>query len=137
STRKSAMHTRPPTRISPNMSKNYTTNGNLVRIPTSLTGQLLFRDMYFGAQAALGYAFGQTYNNPQCRFIPWHLPSEIDTKTGLITGKYLIDNAEAEEQFQRWKHGRTGFPWIDALMRQLKQEGWIHRFSRPLCIVLL
>ncbi|KAH7082322.1 FAD binding domain of DNA photolyase-domain-containing protein [Paraphoma chrysanthemicola] len=104
--------------------------GKASQPPTSLTGQLLFRDMYFGAQAALGYAFGQTYNNPQCRFIPWHLPSEIDTKSGLITGKYLVDSAEAEEQFQRWKHGRTGFPWIDALMRQLKQEGWIHHLGR-------
>lgn len=98
--------------------------------PTSLTGQLLFRDMYFGAQAALGYAFGQTYNNPQCRFIPWHLPSEIDTNTRLITGKYLVDNAQAETYFKRWKEGRTGFPWIDALMRQLRLEGWIHHLGR-------
>ncbi|KAF2125898.1 cryptochrome-2 [Dothidotthia symphoricarpi CBS 119687] len=104
--------------------------GKASQPPTSLTGQLLFRDMYFGAQAALGYAFGQTYNNPQCRFIPWHLPSEIDTKTGLITGKYLVDDARAEEYFIRWKEGRTGFPWIDALMRQLKQEGWIHHLGR-------
>lgn len=104
--------------------------GKASQPPTSLTGQLLFRDMYFGAQAALGYAFGQTYNNPQCRFIPWHLPSEIDTKTGLITGKYLVNNAKAEEYFVRWKEGRTGFPWIDALMRQLKEEGWIHHLGR-------
>lgn len=104
--------------------------GKASQPPTSLTGQLLFRDMYFGAQAALGYAFGQTYNNPRCRFIPWHLPSEIDTKSGLITGKYLVDNAEAEVFFKRWKEGRTGFPWIDALMRQLKLEGWIHHLGR-------
>ncbi|KAG7095056.1 hypothetical protein E1B28_005846 [Marasmius oreades] len=98
--------------------------------PTSLTGQLLFRDMYFGAQASLGYLFGQTYKNPQCRFIPWHLPSEIDTKTGFITGKYSKDSDQAEEWFTRWKEGRTGFPWIDALMRQLKLEGWIHHLGR-------
>jgi deoxyribodipyrimidine photolyase len=104
--------------------------GKASQPPTSLTGQLLFRDMYFGAQAALGYAFGQTYNNPACRFIPWHLPSEIDATSGLITGKYTIDSAVAEQQFQRWKHGRTGFPWIDALMRQLKAEGWIHHLGR-------
>ena len=24
----------------------------------------------------------------------------------------------------------TGFPWIDAIMRQLQQEGWIHHFAR-------
>jgi deoxyribodipyrimidine photolyase len=104
--------------------------GKASQPPTSLTGQLLFRDMYFGAQASIGYEFGQTYNNPQTRFVPWHLPSEIDTKTGLITGKYLVDNADAEVFFKRWKEGRTGFPWIDALMRQLKIEGWIHHLGR-------
>ena len=98
--------------------------------PTSLTGQLLFRDMYFGAQASLGWAFGQTYNNSHCRFIPWHLPSKIDKENNLITGEYEIDSEEAEVWFRRWKEGRTGFPWIDALMRQLKLEGWIHHLGR-------
>jgi cryptochrome len=104
--------------------------GKASQPPTSLTGQLLFRDMYFGAQASLGYSFSQAYGNSHCRFIPWHLPSEIDTKTGFITGKYLTDNAKANEYFIRWKEGRTGFPWIDGLMRQLKHEGWIHHLGR-------
>ena len=104
--------------------------GHASQPPTSLTGQLLFRDMYFGAQASLGYAFGQTYGNAQCRFIPWHLPSKVDTSSGLITGDYLVDNAQAEIYFKRWREGRTGFPWIDALMRQLKYEGWIHHLGR-------
>lgn len=99
-------------------------------IPTNLIGQLLFRDMYFGAQAALGYKFAQTVGNDHCRAIPWHLPSKIDEKTGLISGEYSIDNPEAETWFQRWKYGRTGFPWIDALMRQLRQEGWMHHLGR-------
>jgi cryptochrome len=98
--------------------------------PVSLTGQLLFRDMYFGAQAALGHDFSQTMHNSHCRFIPWHLPSKVDQITGRVTGSYHIDTTEAEEWFQRWKFGRTGFPWIDALMRQLRQEGWIHHLGR-------
>ncbi|GAB7352055.1 hypothetical protein MBLNU459_g2564t1 [Dothideomycetes sp. NU459] len=98
--------------------------------PTSLHGQLLFRDMYFGAQAALGYSFAQTMNNDHCRFVPWHLPSKIDAKTGLITGEYDVDDPEKEEWFQRWRTGTTGFPWIDALMRQLALEGWIHHLGR-------
>ncbi|KAF2106126.1 cryptochrome-2 [Lophiotrema nucula] len=104
--------------------------GKASQPPTSLTGQLLFRDMYFGAQASLGYSFGQTYNNSHCRFIPWHLPSTIDTSTSLITGSYQIDSAQANQYFIRWREGRTGFPWIDALMRQLKLEGWIHHLGR-------
>jgi cryptochrome len=98
--------------------------------PVSLTGQLLFRDMYFGAQAQQGYAFAQTLYNPHIRFIPWHLPSAVSHDTKTVTGGYHVDSSEAEEWFQRWKSGRTGFPWIDALMRQLKAEGWIHHLGR-------
>jgi cryptochrome len=105
-------------------------SGNASHPPVSLTGQLLFRDMYFAAQASLGYPFGQTLYNSHCRFIPWHLPSKVDHKNRLVTGEYHIDSPQAEEWFQRWKYGRTGFPWIDALMRQLRQEGWIHHLGR-------
>ena len=98
--------------------------------PTSMTGQLHFRDMYFAAQAALGWSFGQTYNNSHCRFIPWHLPSKVDTKTKLVTGGYEVDDPAKEIEFQRWAHGKTGFPWIDAIMRQLRTEGWIHHLAR-------
>lgn len=100
--------------------------------PASLTGQLLFRDMYFAAQAAIGPNFAQTAGNPYCRFIPWHLPSKSDPKTGLAvaSGEYHVDSDEAEAWFQRWRAGVTGFPWIDALMRQLREEGWIHHLGR-------
>ncbi|PSN67660.1 hypothetical protein BS50DRAFT_572710 [Corynespora cassiicola Philippines] len=110
--------------------KNYKGRTSPSKPPVSLTGQLLFRDMYFGAQAALGYTFAQTLHNPQARFIPWHLPSTLDADTGRVTGTYTIDSPEAEQWFQRWKSGTTGFPWIDALMRQLRAEGWIHHLGR-------
>ena len=98
--------------------------------PTSLTGQMLFRDMYFGAQAALGWKFAQTIGNETARFIPWHLPSRVDKTTGLISGEYDVDSEKGKEYFLRWRWGRTGFPWIDALMRQLRLEGWIHHLGR-------
>ncbi len=104
--------------------------GHASQPPTSLTGQLIFRDMYFGAQAKLGWAFGQTVGNSHCRFIPWHLPSKADPATRLVTGEYLRDSPLAEKWFQAWKYGRTGFPWIDGLMRQLRYEGWIHHLGR-------
>ncbi|KAG5920884.1 hypothetical protein E4U42_006036 [Claviceps africana] len=98
--------------------------------PASLTGQLIFRDMYFAAQAAIGPRFQQTAGNEYCRFIPWHLPSKTDPATGLTTGDYHIDSEQADEWFRRWKQGVTGFPWIDALMRQLRHDGWIHHLGR-------
>ena len=98
--------------------------------PTSLTGQLLFRDMYFAAQSAIGWQFGQTFGNPRVRFVPWHLPSKVDLASKRTTGEHEIDDPEKEEWFIRWREGRTGFPWIDAIMRQLRQEGWIHHLAR-------
>ncbi|CCU75653.1 Putative Cryptochrome protein [Blumeria hordei DH14] len=104
--------------------------GKASQPPVSLVGQLLFREMYFGAHAALSHSFSQTLYNSHCRFVPWHLQSKVDPSSKRATGEYHIDSPQAEEWFQRWKYGRTGFPWIDALMRQLRQEGWIHHLGR-------
>jgi len=35
-----------------------------------------------------------------------------------------------EFEFNSWKNGRTGFPIIDAAMRQLSEEGWMHNRLR-------
>ena len=34
------------------------------------------------------------------------------------------------EALAKWAEGQTGFPWIDAIMTQLRQEGWIHHLAR-------
>ena len=33
-------------------------------------------------------------------------------------------------QFQAWRDGKTGFPFVDAAMRQLVHEGWMHNRTR-------
>jgi deoxyribodipyrimidine photo-lyase len=35
-----------------------------------------------------------------------------------------------EDYFEAWKQGRTGFPIVDAAMRQLNQTGWMHNRLR-------
>jgi deoxyribodipyrimidine photo-lyase len=44
------------------------------------------------------------------------------------TDDWYADEAEA----QAWRQGRTGFPIIDAGMRQLAAEGWMHNRARLL-----
>ncbi len=34
------------------------------------------------------------------------------------------------EDFDAWRSGRTGFPFVDAGMRQLRAEGWVHNRVR-------
>lgn len=35
-----------------------------------------------------------------------------------------------EQRFEAWKYGRTGYPFVDAGMRQLLAEGWMHNRVR-------
>ncbi|MBC5792448.1 MAG: deoxyribodipyrimidine photo-lyase [Nanohaloarchaea archaeon] len=37
---------------------------------------------------------------------------------------------EASEEWERFIEGRTGYPFVDAGMRQLKEEGWMHNRLR-------
>ncbi|MFF4496976.1 cryptochrome/photolyase family protein [Streptomyces sp. NPDC001546] len=43
----------------------------------------------------------------------------------------------AEEEVQAWKEGRTGYPVVDAAMRQLRHEGWMHNRGRLLAASFL
>jgi deoxyribodipyrimidine photo-lyase len=36
----------------------------------------------------------------------------------------------SDEEFEAWCEGRTGFPLVDAGMRQLRAEGWMHNRAR-------
>ncbi|XP_022093922.1 cryptochrome-1-like [Acanthaster planci] len=77
-------------------------------IPLFLHGQLYWREFFF----TLGYnnqKLDQMVGNPICIQIPWE---------------------KNEEALQRWRDGQTGFPWIDAIMIQLRQEGWVHPVAR-------
>lgn len=39
---------------------------------------------------------------------------------------------DAQEEIRAWRDGRTGYPVIDAAMRQLRHEGWMHNRARLL-----
>ncbi|KAI0050888.1 DNA photolyase [Auriscalpium vulgare] len=108
--------------------------GSKSQPPTNLPGQLYFRDMYFAAQHAVGPAFSHTVGNPVVRYIPWHLPSTMPPSP---TAPYTIDSPRAHAWFLRWAWGVTGFPFVDALMRQLRQEGWIHHLGRHMVACFL
>ena len=81
--------------------------------PVSLHGQLLWRDfnnlIAHSANAQAPGSWGQMRNNVYCRDIPWSSDPEL---------------------LAAWKEGRTGYPWIDACMVQLRTEGWIHHLGR-------
>ncbi|KAL7099768.1 hypothetical protein ACP275_09G106100 [Erythranthe tilingii] len=76
--------------------------------PVSLLGQLLWRDFFY--TVAFGTPnFDQMKDNKICKQIPWKNNDEL---------------------LAAWRDAKTGFPWIDAIMMQLKKWGWIHHLAR-------
>lgn len=97
--------------------------------PENLNGQLLFRDMYACAEHAIGDAFQRVRGNEVCRYMDWYLPSRYDRNGEMILPRPAGDPV-SEARLSAYKLGQTGFPWIDALMRQLRLEGWMHHLGR-------
>jgi deoxyribodipyrimidine photo-lyase len=54
---------------------------------------------------------------------------------GNATGAYkaafdALEWADDEDALEAWRAGRTGYPVVDAGMRQLRREGWMHNRAR-------
>ncbi|MFJ3670914.1 cryptochrome/photolyase family protein [Streptomyces sp. NPDC090106] len=62
------------------------------------------------------------------------LASDPDTATVDYRTKRDVwrDERDAGEDIAAWKEGRTGYPVVDAAMRQLHHEGWMHNRGRLL-----
>jgi deoxyribodipyrimidine photo-lyase len=54
-----------------------------------------------------------------------------DTARDYLRPEYArMEYDEPGEKFDRWRSGRTGFPIVDAGMRQLRETGWMHNRVR-------
>lgn len=88
-------------------------NATKSKPPVSLDGQMLWRDfnnlIAFSANEEVPGSWNQIEGNKYCRPIPWSKDPTL---------------------LKAWKEGKTGYPWIDACMRQLDKEGWIHHLGR-------
>jgi deoxyribodipyrimidine photo-lyase len=60
--------------------------------------------------------------------ILYHYP---ETQDRAFKPKYdRIEWRNNEEEFEKWKSGQTGYPIVDAGMRQLNETGWMHNRLR-------
>lgn len=78
------------------------------KAPVSLLGQLYFREQFY-LLGATTKNYDKAKGNKYCLDVPW------DNKAALQ---------------KAWAEGKTGYPLIDGLMRQLKETGWIHHLGR-------
>jgi deoxyribodipyrimidine photo-lyase len=60
--------------------------------------------------------------------ILYHFPDTVHTEFLPIYRGLKWD--QDRELFQRWQNGMTGYPIIDAAMRQLRDTGWMHNRAR-------
>jgi len=61
----------------------------------------------------------------------WHHPESVSRSLrGFGDRLRWDDDATAGERFQAWATGQTGYPLVDAGMRQLLAEGWMHNRVR-------
>lgn len=77
-------------------------------ITNSMLCQLLWRE-YFYTMSVGNLNYNRVEGNPICLAIPWKKDDKLMSK---------------------FENGETGFPWIDACVRQLLHEGWIHHAAR-------
>ncbi len=60
--------------------------------------------------------------------ILWHFPETVEN---AFKKKYdRIEWRNNEEEFKIWKEGKTGYPMVDAGMRQLNESGYMHNRVR-------
>ncbi|MCO5144001.1 MAG: DNA photolyase family protein [Oligoflexia bacterium] len=104
----------------------YLKNGSLT--VTQILHELAIKNLHWNdASGAVQYvkelAWREFYYH-----ILFHQP-EVEAKEFQV--KYENLNWENNKEFfEKWKEGKTGFPIIDAGMRQLKTTGWMHNRVR-------
>lgn len=78
--------------------------------------ELIWREFYY----AIAYLFPQVVKNQ---------PLKTNTKR--------LRWSKSEKNFKAWCEGKTGFPFVDAGMRQLNQTGWMHNRLRMVTAMFL
>ena len=91
------LHCPSPSTASPQV---YAKAGKHSKPPVSLHGQLLWREFYYVCGHGTPH-FDRMEGNPICKQIPW------ESDAALLGA---------------WREGRTGYPWIDACMTQLRDK---------------
>lgn len=91
------------------------TSGKGQQLFEQLTKNLLLREFSY----LVGFSVPSLdimENNPLCIQLPWN------------DNNYYLES---------WRNGKTGYPWIDAVIRQIRLEGWAHFLARQSIAVFL
>lgn len=91
-----------------NVKHESTKNKKYYALVNQITNKLLHREFFITAALQVPN-FDSSSCNKICIPLPWHNDRDL---------------------LHLWQSGRTGYPWIDAGIRQMLQEGWAHDIIR-------
>lgn len=104
------------------------------------TGEISIRTVWQELQNAPNSIGKQTFEKELCwrDFYNMIYHTNPTQKTQPIKSEFAFVKWEKDEEtFEKWKNGQTGFPIVDAAMRQLKQTGWMHNRLRMIAASFL
>jgi deoxyribodipyrimidine photo-lyase len=65
-----------------------------------------------------------------CKFFCVKHGDKVFYLNGILSDRYDKKWSTFEKNFEAWKHGRTGYPLVDANMRELNATGWMSNRGR-------
>ncbi|HEX2658696.1 MAG TPA: deoxyribodipyrimidine photo-lyase [Polyangia bacterium] len=101
-------------------------NGSLT--PAQAIAALQLADAGFGEASGRSAFLRELVWREFYYHVLWHRP-DVETRAFLPRFRALAWQ-NREDWFARWKAGETGYPIVDAGMRQLNQTGWMHNRVR-------
>lgn len=95
-------------------------------------GQLGVREIYHrlkdGGEGVMNGYIRQLYWRDFAHHLIYHFPHSVSRSLRPEYEQFPWTHSEAK--IERWRQGKTGYPVIDAAMRQLWQTGWMHNRAR-------
>lgn len=117
--------------------KKYEVSRNNAWVRTSMLsahikfGTISIRECYYCFKGISSGLVNQLYWNEFYDQLMYNLPKNKTIGNSNFKGMKVKWDYEMEKKYLKlWKEGKTGFPFIDAGMRQLNEEGWMHNRAR-------
>lgn len=118
--------------------KKYNTNRNKLSIETSLLsayikfGCISIREVYWKVKETLGTSnslLSQLFWREFYFYIAYYFPQVLKGKN--YNEKYdKIKWNKSKSKFEKWCNGETGYPVVDAGMREMNETGYMHNRAR-------
>lgn len=105
--------------------------GTTILAPHNKFGTVSVREVYHTIASALGVDHSlirEVYWRDFFTHIAWHFPHVFGHAFNRVYDRIRWN--ESEEEFERWCSGKTGFPIVDAGMRELVTTGFMHNRVR-------